>query len=96
MQLNRSFLAPAIRCVASILQGTYVRSLEKSINPYFGKLLVYQINLYLIKVQALQRDSPQVAEYLSSIGYESFALVHFPARRFGHDTSNIVKSTNSM
>jgi len=47
-------------------------------------------------VQALQRDAPQVEEYISSIGYENFAFTRFPRPRFGHDTSNIVESTNSM
>jgi hypothetical protein len=47
-------------------------------------------------VKALQGASPQVEEYISSIGYENFALLSFPAPRFGHDTSNIVESTNSM
>jgi hypothetical protein len=46
-------------------------------------------------VQALQRDAPQVEEYISSIGYENFAFTRFPWPRFGHDTSNIVESTNS-
>ena len=45
-------------------------------------------------VQALQRDAPQVEEYISSIGYKNFAFTRFPWPRFGHDTSNIVESTN--
>jgi hypothetical protein len=48
-----------------------------------------------IAVQALQRDAPEVEEYLASIGYENFAFARFPLPRFGHDTSNIVESTNS-
>ena len=47
-------------------------------------------------VQALQIASPQVEEYISSIGYQNFALLSFPLPRFGHDTSNIVESTNSV
>ena len=47
-------------------------------------------------VQTLQRDAPQVEEYISSIGYENFAFARFPYPRFGHDTSNIVESTNSV
>jgi hypothetical protein len=46
-------------------------------------------------IQALQ-DSPQVKEYLESIGYKSFAFSRFPHLRFGHDTSNIVESVNSI
>ena len=46
-------------------------------------------------VQALQRDAPEVEEYIASIGYENFAFNRFPLPRFGHDTSNIVESTNS-
>ena len=48
-----------------------------------------------IAVQALQRDAPEVEEYISSIGYKNFAFARFPRPRFGHDTSNIVESTNS-
>jgi hypothetical protein len=48
-----------------------------------------------ITVQGLQRDAPEVEEYISSIGYENFAFSRFPLPRFGHDTSNIVESTNS-
>ena len=46
-------------------------------------------------VQSLQRDAPEVEEYIASIGYENFAFARFPLPRFGHDTSNIVESTNS-
>ena len=49
-----------------------------------------------IAVQALQNDAPKVEEYISSIGYESFAFARFPRPRFGHDTSNIVESVNSI
>jgi hypothetical protein len=42
-------------------------------------------------VQALQRDAPQVEEYISSIGYENFAFTRFPRPRFGHDTSTNVE-----
>ena len=38
----------------------------------------------------------QVEEYISSIGYKNFAFICFPRPRFGHDTSNIVESTNSI
>jgi hypothetical protein len=44
-------------------------------------------------IETLQRDSTQVIDYISSIGY---TFLHFPVPRFGHDTSNIVESTNSM
>jgi hypothetical protein len=47
-------------------------------------------------VQNLQRESPKVEEYISSIGYNNFAFACFLQPRFGHDTSNIVESTNSM
>lgn len=47
-------------------------------------------------IQSLQRDSPQVKEYLSSIGYNNFTFIYFPVPRFGHDTSNIVESINSV
>jgi hypothetical protein len=47
-------------------------------------------------IQALQRDAPQVEEYMSSIGYENFAFTRFPRPRFGHDTSNIVESSHRL
>ena len=46
-------------------------------------------------VQALQNEALEVEEYISSIGYETFAFARFPRPRFGHDTSNIAESTNS-
>ena len=49
-----------------------------------------------IAIQALRQDGPQVEEYLQSIGYENFAFARFPHPRFGHDTSNIVESVNSL
>ena len=49
-----------------------------------------------IAVQSLQEYAPQVEEYISSIGYENFAFTRFPKPRFGHDTSNIVESINSV
>jgi hypothetical protein len=42
-------------------------------------------------IQALQRDAPQVEEYVSSISYENFTFTRFPRPRFGHNISNIVK-----
>jgi hypothetical protein len=47
-------------------------------------------------VQALQQDSPQVEEYLQSIGYKNFAFARFPRPRFGYNPSNIVESGNSL
>ena len=47
-------------------------------------------------IQTFQRDAPQAEEYLQSIGYENFASIRFPRPRFGHDTSNIVESVNSI
>ena len=47
-------------------------------------------------VQTFQRDAPQAEEYLQSIGYENFAFMRFRRPRFGHDTSNIVESVNSI
>jgi hypothetical protein len=49
-----------------------------------------------IAIQALRQDAPQAEEYLQSIGYENFAFARFPHPRFGHDTSNIVESVNSL
>jgi hypothetical protein len=78
--------------------------IAENIHKKFGrdyKPLFWQIaraqsqNAFNTAVQALQRDSPQVEEYLQSIGYKNFAFACFPLPRFGHDTSNIVESVNS-
>ena len=47
-------------------------------------------------IQSLQRDALEVEEYLSSIRYNNFIFLYFPVPRFGHNTSNIVESTNSI
>jgi hypothetical protein len=79
--------------------------IAENIHKKFGreyKALFWQIaraksqSIFDTAVQALKRDAPQVEEYISSIGYNNFAFMCFPLPRFGHDTSNIVESTNSV
>ena len=97
MLWSQSFQVHIMQCVASILQRIYTRGLAKNIKLLSGKLLVHDLKVaFDTAVQALQRDAPEVEEYLSSIGYENFAFACFPLPRFGHDTSNIVESTNSV
>jgi hypothetical protein len=90
----QSFLMYIMQCVASILQRIYIRSLVCNIRLPFGKLHLQDLKGFNEAVQALQRDAPQVEEYISSIGYENFAFTRFPWPRFGYNTSNIVESTN--
>ena len=98
-----------LNAVQSGLPGAYhamcCQHLAENIHKKFGrqyKAIFWQIartadqSTFDSLIQSLQRDSPQVEEYLSSIGYNNFTFLHFPAPRFGHDTSNIVESTNSM
>ena len=98
-----------LNAVQSRLPGAYhamcCQHIAENIHKKFGrqyKAIFWQIartadqSTFDSLIQSLQRDSPQVEEYLSSIGYNNFTFLHFPAPRFGHDTSNIVESTNSM
>ena len=64
--------------------------------PFWGIVRAGSPRAFDKAVQALQNEAPEVEKYISSIGYETFALTRFPRPRFGHDTSNIVESTNFM
>jgi hypothetical protein len=98
-----------VQAVGSKLPGAYhamcCQHIAENIHKRFGKnykARFWQIarastqSAFDTAVQALQRDAPEVEEYISSIGYNTFAFMHFPHPRFGHDTSNIVESTNSV
>jgi hypothetical protein len=97
-----------LNAVESKLPGAHhamcCQHIAENIHKKFGrdyKPLFWQIaraqsqSAFNTAVQALQRDPPQVEEYLRSIGYKNFAFACFPLPRFGHDTSNIVESVNS-
>jgi MULE transposase domain/SWIM zinc finger len=97
-----------LNAVESKLPGAYhamcCQHIAENVHKKFGrehKAPFWQIaraqsqSAFDTAVQALQRDSPQVEEYLSLIGYKNFAFACFPLPRYGHDTSNIVESTNS-
>jgi MULE transposase domain len=98
-----------VQAVDSKLPGAYhamcCQHIAENIHKRFGKdykARFWQIarastrSAFDIAVQALQRDAPEVEEYMSSIGYNTFAFACFPHPRFGHDTSNIVESMNSV
>ena len=98
-----------LQAVGSKLPGAYhamcCQHIAENIHKRFGKdykARFWQIarastqSAFDTAIQALQRDAPEVEEYISSIGYNTFAFMHFPYARFGHDTSNIVESTNSV
>jgi hypothetical protein len=98
-----------LNAVQSKLLGAYhamcCQHIAENIHKKYGrdhKATFWQIarapceSSFNIAIQALRQDSPQVEEYLQSIGYETFAFARFPRPRFGHDTSNIVESVNSI
>ena len=64
--------------------------------PFWEIIRAKSLKAFNKAVQALQNKAPEVAKYISSIGYENFAFARFPQPRFGHDTSNIVESINSV
>lgn len=89
----------------TVYHGMCCQHIAENVQKRFGreyKASFWQIararssDIFENSIRALRQASPQVEEYLSSIGYENFAFLHFPLPRFGHDTSNIVESTNSV
>jgi hypothetical protein len=48
-----------------------------------------------IALEALSNEKPVAAQYLDEIKHALWARYAFPTFRFGHDTSNIIKSLNS-
>lgn len=46
--------------------------------------------------EEIKSISPEVYDYLSKIPPKKWAFLHFPASRFGHDTSNIAESLNNI
>ena len=83
----------------------YCQYIAENIYKKFGrkyKAIFWQITRIVDQstfdslIETLQRVSLQVIEYISSIGYNIFTFLHFPVPRFGHNTSNIVESTNSI
>jgi hypothetical protein len=83
-------------CCQHIAQNITRRFDKKYVAPFWGIVRAGSPRAFDKAVQALQNEAPEVEKYISSIGYETFALARFPRPRFGHDTSNIVESTNFM
>ena len=83
-------------CCQHIAESIHKRFGKEYRSPFWQIARAKSQRSFNTAVQALQTTAPQVEEYLSSIGYDNFAFIHFPLPRFGHDTSNIVESTNSM
>jgi transposase-like protein len=83
-------------CCQHIAENIYKKFSREYKAPFWQIARAQSQSAFDTAVQALQIDSPQVLEYISSVGYENFTLLRFTLPRFGHDTSNIVESTNSM
>jgi len=83
-------------CCQHIAENIHKRFGREYKAPFWQIARAPTQSLFHTAVQALKRDAPQVEEYISSIGYESFAFACFPLPRFGYNTSNIVESTNSV
>jgi hypothetical protein len=83
-------------CCQHIVENIHKR-FGQNYKPLFWQIARAQSEVSFEEaIQALQQKSPQVEEYLQSIGYETFAFTRFPHPRFGHDTSSIVESVNSI
>jgi hypothetical protein len=82
-------------CCQHIAENVYKKFSQEHKAPFWQIARAQSQSAFDTAVQALQRDSPQVEEYLSLISYKTFAFTCFPLPRYSHDTSNIVESTNS-
>jgi hypothetical protein len=83
-------------CCQHIAENIRKKFGRQYVAPFWGIVRAVSLRAFHRAVQALQNEAPEVEEYISSIGYETFAFARFPRPRFGHDTSNIAESTNSM
>jgi hypothetical protein len=83
-------------CCQHIAESIHKRSSKNYKARFWQIARVSTQSAFDIAIQAPQRDAPEVKEYISSIGYNTFAFARFPHPRFGHDTSNIVESINSV
>jgi hypothetical protein len=82
-------------CCQHIVENIHKKFSIQYKAPFWQIARAGSLRAFDMAVQALQNTAPEVKEYISSIGYKTFAFVRFPQSRFGHDTSNIVESTNS-
>lgn len=83
-------------CCQHIAENIH-KTFGRGFKPIFWQIARAKSNIDLERaIQDLRQEAPQVEEYLQSIGYETFAFARFPHPRFGHDTSNIVESVNSI
>ena len=83
-------------CCQHIVENIHKKFGRQYRAPFWQIARARSTRAFDIAVQALKDKAPVVEEYISSIGYETFAFACFPRPRFGHDTSNIVESTNSV
>jgi len=83
-------------CCQHIAENIYKKFGKQYTAPFWRIAQAGSQSAFNTAVQALQNEAPEVEEYISLIGYESFAFIRFPRPRFGHDTSNIVESINSV
>ena len=79
-----------------IIENIYKKFGKEYKAPFWQIARIQSQSAFDTAVRALQIASPQVEEYISSIGYQNFALLSFPLPRFGHNISNIVELTNSV
>jgi hypothetical protein len=83
-------------CCQYITENIYKKFGREYKAPFWQIARTRTQSIFDSTIQALKQKAPQVKEYLSSIGYNSFAFACFLLSRFGHDTLNIVESTNSV
>ena len=82
-------------CCQHIAENIHKKFGRQYVAPFWGIVRAGSQRAFNKAVQALQNEALEVEQYISSIGYKTFAFARFPRPRYGHDTSNITESTNS-
>jgi hypothetical protein len=65
-------------CCQHIVENIHKKFSRQYKAPFWQIARAGSQRAFDMAVQALQREAPEVEEYISSIGYESFAFARFP------------------
>lgn len=87
----------------TVIRAFCCQHLKENLTIKFGRALegrfwkiarARRVEEFEIAITELQTIKPLAATYLQNIDANLWATAFFPGKRYGHDTSNIVESTN--
>lgn len=77
------------------LKENFITKFGRALEVLFWKTArAKDIDSFELAIQEIQMAKPTAKTYLREIDPQLWATAHFPGQRYGHDTSNIVESTN--